>query len=194
MMANVEDMLAIDLKYLKSLPQPVADWGRQIHHDSKEGIFRFGGTLQRAISIDPRTNETIHASVEEQQLRMPYVHEFLKTHHHLVPNLLPLEHEIKEHWHYEEGQTPVREDEEQARAEAKSQAKALDHLTHAVKKAASATANAGREAVVEASAALNESGEPSVVRDEEGKLRRPSDTRIEDSSMSKIWLELMKRD
>jgi len=68
MLAHVEDILAVDLKYLKTLPNPTKPWGKQGPHASNTGVFRLSGSIQRPISTDLATCESVHASVLEQAM------------------------------------------------------------------------------------------------------------------------------
>lgn len=133
--AHVEDMVALDLKYLKTLPHPVAPWGQQGLHDSNTGIFRLGGSIQRKIEIDPTTNESVHPSVLQQEIKDPTVIGILNNHPELIRPLLPLEDEIRETWKYVKGQTPNQEDSAEAKLEATSQAEAAHVLVDAARKA-----------------------------------------------------------
>jgi len=100
MMANVEDIVAIDTKYLFSLLQPNASWGAQAPHDSKTGIFSLADTIQRQIpiSFNPVTHESIHPSILEQGVILPQLKSTLATYPDLIGQLMPLEQQAKQQW------------------------------------------------------------------------------------------------
>ncbi|KAK0436654.1 uncharacterized protein EV420DRAFT_1672199 [Desarmillaria tabescens] len=80
--ANIQDMLSLDMEYLRSVPSPVAPWGAQKPHNPRTGLSSLFFATQRKLplSIDNVTNETIH-------LRK-----------HAGGKLLPLEEEFKVKW------------------------------------------------------------------------------------------------
>ncbi|KAK7694727.1 hypothetical protein QCA50_001915 [Cerrena zonata] len=100
MAAHVGDILALDMTYLASLVDPVAEWGTQSPHDSQVGIFSLASTINRTLPTQTggETHEYIHASVLQQSKQNPTLQEDIKNNPLLVPALLPLEEEIKALW------------------------------------------------------------------------------------------------
>jgi len=100
MVANIEDTISIDTKYLFSLFQPSFPWGVQKPHDSRSGVFVLADTIQRQFptSIDPITHERIHPSVLMQSAILPQLANTLATHPDLVAQLMPLEQQAKQQW------------------------------------------------------------------------------------------------
>lgn len=215
--AEVEDTLAINLKYFKSLLSPVKPWGKQGPHDSKYGVFALGSKLQREIEhLNQNTCESIHLSVLEQLPEngvMPHILELLQTHPHIVERrLLPLEREMRSLWKYVPGETPSRQDSVQAKAEKKREDRLVGAIQNATKKAAKKSKFAKNKVVGMGKRALGESelgasatslGEVSnqSVEEEEGvesptespqlsQLMR-SGSHHQESSVPTIWDELM---
>jgi len=177
MIANVEDILAIDPKYLRGLLSPVQPWRKQVHHYSLSGIFALGGKIQRRIEKHPETNEKIHLSALEQQVVNPIVEAVLREHPEMLEtHLLPLEDEMKQVWNYVPGETPPRQDTLQAHKERRSQEKALESLKGAARKAASLSKRA---------ATLM----PELIEslDDQEKVL---DMRFQESAMDKVWEEI----
>jgi len=106
MMANVEDIVAIDTKYLFSLLQPNASWGAQQPHDSQTGIFFLASTIQRQMptSFSPVTRESIHPSILEQSVILPELKNTLAAYPDLISQLMPLEEQAKQQWPHISGQ------------------------------------------------------------------------------------------
>ena len=176
--ANVEDVLAIDSKYLKGLLNPVQPWGKQIHHYSVNGVFALGGKIQRSIEKHPGTNEKIHSSALQQVVVNPIVEAALREHPEMLENhLLPLEEEMKQGWTYTHGSTPPRQDTLQAQRERKSQERALESLTHAARKAASLSKRAATLL-------------PELIDSLEHDQEKTLDMRFQESAMDKIWEEI----
>jgi len=100
MAANVGDILALNVEYIASLPNPVAPWGELPPHNSVVGIFALAKTIQRKIptETDNVTHESIHPSVLRQKTLVPELAEHLAKNPHLVCDLLPLEEELKAGW------------------------------------------------------------------------------------------------
>ncbi|KAG6842243.1 hypothetical protein C0991_000213 [Blastosporella zonata] len=101
MAAQIENILSLDTQYLKSVFHPSAPWGKPKYHDSCVGIFALSRTIQRTVPTAPddATCETIHASVEEQDLsEFPELEEVLERRPEVVSPLLPLEQEVKVMW------------------------------------------------------------------------------------------------
>ncbi|KAG2150049.1 hypothetical protein BD769DRAFT_1410224 [Suillus cothurnatus] len=98
MVANISDMLSIDIEYISSLLDPVAPWGEQQPHDPRTGIFVLSKECNRRLPTvkDDITHETIHPSV----LRQKHLISFDPA---LVCKLLPLEEELHKKWSYIEG-------------------------------------------------------------------------------------------
>ncbi|KAH0838273.1 hypothetical protein J3R83DRAFT_6529 [Lanmaoa asiatica] len=105
MVANIGDILSVDLKYIRSLPDPVAPWGKQSPHNSRTGIFALAleNTRQLPIKTDDVTHETIHPSVLEQDNIAPQLRASIQKDPLLVCSLLPLEEEMKKSWPYVPG-------------------------------------------------------------------------------------------
>ncbi|KAI0963650.1 hypothetical protein AcW1_000668 [Taiwanofungus camphoratus] len=101
MAANVGDALSLNQKYIAALPVPVQPWGELVPHNSLVGIFSLAQTIQRKIpsATDNITHETIHPSVLRQKILLPELANNLKKNPGLVCQLLPLEEELKFHWH-----------------------------------------------------------------------------------------------
>ncbi|KAI0001828.1 hypothetical protein BJV77DRAFT_16954 [Russula vinacea] len=62
MVANIENMISIDTRYMFSLLQPNDPWGAQKPHDPRTGVFVLADTIQRQppTSFNPITHESIH--------------------------------------------------------------------------------------------------------------------------------------
>ncbi|KAG6336090.1 hypothetical protein ID866_2987 [Astraeus odoratus] len=103
MVANVEDILSVDLKYIASLPDPVAPWGMQSPHDSVDGIFVLADEQVRQLptKTDNITHETIHPSVLKQAQIHPLLAKSLQENPSLLCRLLPLEVEMEKNWPYD---------------------------------------------------------------------------------------------
>ncbi|EAU93126.2 hypothetical protein CC1G_12661 [Coprinopsis cinerea okayama7 len=102
MAAHVGDILAIDTEYLFHLPQPVAEWGKQVPHDSKSGIFLLAQRIQRELprQLGGPHHEYIHPSVLEQESHYKALKHVLDKLPGIVCPLLPLEEELKQNWPY----------------------------------------------------------------------------------------------
>ncbi|KAG1769175.1 hypothetical protein EDD22DRAFT_1048164 [Suillus occidentalis] len=98
MVANIGDMLSIDIGYIYSLPDPVAPWGEQQPHNPRVGIFKLSDTNIRKLPTvtDNITHETIHLSVLRQKHSM-------SLNPALFCKLLPLEEELEKKWAYTQG-------------------------------------------------------------------------------------------
>ncbi|KAK0232807.1 hypothetical protein IW262DRAFT_1259147 [Armillaria fumosa] len=105
MAANVQDMLSLDMEYLRSVPSPVAPWGSQKPHKqvftfSLTGLASLFFATERKLplSMDNITNETIHSSVLEQAELPSALVDAIAAGHTAVEDLLPLEEEFKAKW------------------------------------------------------------------------------------------------
>ncbi|KAG1862235.1 hypothetical protein F4604DRAFT_2031375 [Suillus subluteus] len=98
MVANIGDMLSIDIAYIFSLVNPVAPWGEQPPHNPRTGVYVLSKEYVRKLPTvtDDITHETIHPSVLRQKQSIS----FDPT---LVCKLLPLEEELQKKWPYIEG-------------------------------------------------------------------------------------------
>lgn len=105
MVANIENIISIDTKYMFSLLQPNAPWGAQKPHDPRTGVFVLSDVMQRQppTSSNPITHESIHPSVLMQGAISPQLTNALATHPDLVCQLMPLEEQAKQHWTYVPG-------------------------------------------------------------------------------------------
>ncbi|KAH7883544.1 hypothetical protein F5I97DRAFT_1893739 [Phlebopus sp. FC_14] len=105
MVANIGDMLSVDLKYIASLPDPVDLWGKQLPHDPRTGIFVLAETNVRKLPTETNTSthETVHPSVLEQIHLIPQLQQNIQKNSTLVCSLLPLEIEMKKNWPYVPG-------------------------------------------------------------------------------------------
>lgn len=103
MIANIEDMLSVDLKYVACLPDPVAPWGQQPPHDPCTGIFNLAKEHTRQLpgKTDQITHETVHPSVLEQVHLVPRLAKNIQDNPSLVCGLLPLEEQMKRDWAYD---------------------------------------------------------------------------------------------
>lgn len=103
MIANIEDMLSVDLKYVARLPDPVAPWGQQPPHDPRTGVFILAKehTRQLPSKTDQTTHETVHPSVLEQAHLVPQLVKNIQANPSLVCGLLPLEEQMKRDWDYD---------------------------------------------------------------------------------------------
>ncbi|KAF9507073.1 hypothetical protein BS47DRAFT_1304445 [Hydnum rufescens UP504] len=172
--ANVEDVLAIDTKYIKSLLKPVQPWGKQIHHYSLTGVFTLAGKIERRIEKKHETNEKIHSSALEQVVVNPIVRAVLREHPDMLEkHLLPLEDEMKQGWSYDPWVIPSREDTLQANKEARSMEKALESLKRAARKAASLNKRVSMMI-------------PELTEDPNEVV----DMRFQESAMDKVWEDL----
>ncbi|OAX32080.1 hypothetical protein K503DRAFT_21062, partial [Rhizopogon vinicolor AM-OR11-026] len=97
MVANIGDMLSIDVAYITSLLNPVAPWGMQPPHNSRIGIFALSEANARELPTvtDNMTYETIHPSVLRQ--KQP-----IACDPALLCELLPLEEELQKNWPVED--------------------------------------------------------------------------------------------
>ncbi|KAF8560320.1 hypothetical protein OG21DRAFT_1594239 [Imleria badia] len=119
MIANIEDMLSVDLEYVRSLPDPVDPWGKQAPHDSRTGIFALTLENQRRLptKTDDVSHETIHPSVLEQDQISPQLRECIQNNPSLVCSLLPLEEEMKKSWPYVPGKNAPKYSKDSSQAE-----------------------------------------------------------------------------
>ncbi|KAK0198036.1 hypothetical protein F5146DRAFT_1131014 [Armillaria mellea] len=90
MAANVQDMLSLDMEYLRSVPSPIAPWGLA-------SLF-FATERKLPLCMDNITNETIHSSVLEQAELPSALVDAVAAGHTVVEDLLPLEVEFKTKW------------------------------------------------------------------------------------------------
>ncbi|KAG9222766.1 hypothetical protein CCMSSC00406_0004680 [Pleurotus cornucopiae] len=104
MASQIEDMLALDMRYLASRPNPTAAWGKQPPHDPMTGVFVLAHTIKRRLptATDSITHEYIHPSVLEQSSLYPSVKDVVTKHPELICELTPLEKEMKLNWPYKE--------------------------------------------------------------------------------------------
>lgn len=98
MVANIGDMLSINIGYIYSLPDPVAPWGELEPHNPRNGIFALSETNIRELPTitDNITHETIHPSVLRQKPLISFDPA-------LLCKLLPLEEELEKKWPYTQG-------------------------------------------------------------------------------------------
>ncbi|KAH7880809.1 uncharacterized protein C8R40DRAFT_1033681 [Lentinula edodes] len=98
--AHVNDSLAMDMKYLGGLLDPMAPWGTQKPHDPETGIFALSIRAQRPLptKTDDTTHEKIHPSVLHQKDLYPALAQDIRDHPELIGILLPLEEEVKQNW------------------------------------------------------------------------------------------------
>ncbi|KAF8961004.1 hypothetical protein BDZ97DRAFT_1703631 [Flammula alnicola] len=104
MASQIENILSLDLDYLKTHFQPVAPWGKQQPHDSATGIFLLADKTERTLPTmpnDPETHETIHPSVLEQMKLGPALSALLAQYPDLVCPLTSLEEQMKKKWPYD---------------------------------------------------------------------------------------------
>jgi len=109
MVANIENIISIDTKYMFSLLQPNAPWGAQKPHDPRTGFFVLSDAMQRQppTSSNPITHESIHPSVLMQDAISPQLTNTLATHPDLVCQLMPLEEQAKQLWAYVPGKNSL---------------------------------------------------------------------------------------
>ncbi|KAG2159815.1 uncharacterized protein EDB93DRAFT_1112059 [Suillus bovinus] len=102
MVANIADMLFIDIAYISSLSNPVAPWGKQRPHDARTGIFVLSQANVRKLPTvtDNITHETFHPSVLQQQPPISFDSA-------LLCELLPVEEELQKKWLYIEVERQV---------------------------------------------------------------------------------------
>ncbi|OCH96096.1 hypothetical protein OBBRIDRAFT_766161 [Obba rivulosa] len=100
MAAHISDMLSLDMRYIASLPGPVAPWGEQSPHDSKTGIFTLADAIKRTYPTDTDniTHEKIHSSVMKQRNLLPELRDTIAKNPSLISALLPLEEELQKGW------------------------------------------------------------------------------------------------
>ncbi|KAG8219773.1 hypothetical protein J3R82DRAFT_745 [Butyriboletus roseoflavus] len=117
MMANIGDILSVDSKYIRSLPDPVASWGKQPPHDSCTGIFVLASENRRQLptETDDVTHETIHPSALEHLI--PQLRESIQKNPSLVCSLLPLEEDMKNNWPYVPGKNVPKDSRGSAQVE-----------------------------------------------------------------------------
>ncbi|KAE9408130.1 hypothetical protein BT96DRAFT_808383 [Gymnopus androsaceus JB14] len=96
MVAHIGDILAVDMEYLGSLPEPIAPCMSQPPHDPTTGIFALEITSQRPLPTEDNsiTHETIHPSVLHQTKLYPKLAQDIRDHPNLIGKLLPLEEEM----------------------------------------------------------------------------------------------------
>ncbi|KAG0708817.1 hypothetical protein DFH29DRAFT_342656 [Suillus ampliporus] len=95
MVANIGDMLSVDIAYIASLPDPVAPWGEQHPHNARVGIFAWSEANTRKLPTAPDniTHETIHPSVLRREKPISF-------NPALLCKLLPFEEELRKTWPY----------------------------------------------------------------------------------------------
>lgn len=105
MVANLlhYELLAIDTDYLATLLRPQCDWGVQSPVDPRTGFMILSPDTVRELpkTPNPATQETIHASVENQREIPQDLQDIFKNFHRrstMVEPLLPFEIEMKERW------------------------------------------------------------------------------------------------
>ncbi|KIJ21793.1 hypothetical protein PAXINDRAFT_105288 [Paxillus involutus ATCC 200175] len=150
MVANIGDMLSVDLKYIASLPDPVAPWGKQPPHDPRTGIFVLAleNTRQLPTKTDDVTHETIHPSVLQQDHLVPQLQQNIQKNPSLVCSLLPLEEEMKKNWPYVPGKNIPKDSKGSAQVESATNAK-VTFLWSATKEIVSVGTELGTEIVKE---------------------------------------------
>lgn len=106
MVANIGDMLSINIGYIYSLPDPVAPWGELEPHNPRNGIFALSETNIRKLPTitDNITHETIHPSVLRQKPLISFDPA-------LLCKLLPLEKELEKKWPYTQGKHDINQHE-----------------------------------------------------------------------------------
>ncbi|KAF9229239.1 hypothetical protein BS17DRAFT_10792 [Gyrodon lividus] len=126
MVANIGDMLSVDLKYIATLPDPVAPWGKQPPHDPRTGIFVLARENNRQLptKTDDVTHETIHPSVLQQEHMVPQLQKNIQENRSLVCDLLPLEEEMKKNWPYIPGKSIPKDSKGSTQVKSASVAKA----------------------------------------------------------------------
>uniref|UniRef100_A0A8H7YAL2 T6SS Phospholipase effector Tle1-like catalytic domain-containing protein n=1 Tax=Psilocybe cubensis TaxID=181762 RepID=A0A8H7YAL2_PSICU len=104
MASQVEDLMSMDMNYLRALINPVAPWGKQKPHDSATGIFILADKIQRELPLTPNnvhTHETFHSSILEQETLDPTLAEKLANVPEFIEPLTSLEEAIKQYWPYD---------------------------------------------------------------------------------------------
>jgi len=102
MVANIQDMISLDIDYLKDIPEPINSWGKGVVHNSLTGVYEFAEFVSSRIYQPPTphffqnnsTHEVIHPSVLEQPLRDD-VKDVCATHPEVICKLRPLEETIR---------------------------------------------------------------------------------------------------
>ncbi|KAF9237321.1 hypothetical protein BU15DRAFT_48796, partial [Melanogaster broomeanus] len=165
MLANIGDMLSVDLKYVASLPDPVAPWGKQHPHDSRTGIFVLAAeyTRQLPTKTDDITHETIHPSVLQQDNIATKLREIIQKNPSLVCDLLPLEEEMRKNWPYVPGKNIPKDSKGSVQVESSTTAKAT-FLWSATKEVVSISTEMGSEIIkqVQTQVATNTSANGAV--------------------------------
>ncbi|KAF8527196.1 hypothetical protein BU17DRAFT_61815 [Hysterangium stoloniferum] len=104
MAANIEQMLSLDIAYMKSLPKPVGAWGTQAPHNPLTGIFQLAYQTPRSLPplSQPApafpTFESIHPSVLCQRDKVSAIKALVSKKPGIVCKLWPLEEEIRKLW------------------------------------------------------------------------------------------------
>lgn len=126
MVSNISDILSVDHHYLRSLPDPVAQWGEMTPHNSATGIFELAETIQRTIptQMNDVTHEMIHPSVLRQHKVHPEIIQAVRNAPELLWRLHPHEEIVREHWQIKRAST------DSAPKHDKNPVKALGHLLH----------------------------------------------------------------
>jgi len=125
MASNIEPMLALDLDYLRQIPQPVAAWGQLLPHDSRTGIFHLGHAIQRTLPTKPNTvtNETVHPSTMHQTVEYPQLMANVNECPELLGTLSPLEESLKDAWPYVPGKYTSEEESYESETQSQAQEK-----------------------------------------------------------------------
>ncbi|EIN13795.1 hypothetical protein PUNSTDRAFT_41242 [Punctularia strigosozonata HHB-11173 SS5] len=105
MVSKIQDIIAVDARYLTSLVDPVAPWGQLPPHDPRTGIMKLTDTVTRTLptSTNDVTHEKIHLSVLHQSHLMPALKQNIDANPALVAELTQLEAELKHYWPFVPG-------------------------------------------------------------------------------------------
>lgn len=126
MVANFEDIIAIDMDYIRSLfhDRHMAPYGEQEPHDSAVGVFTFADSQNRPLptSTGAPTNQTIHPSALHCKSLRPDLSTCVKNNPDLIWKLKPFEELVQKSWTYDPNQVPKsKEGRETAEEEVKEQ-------------------------------------------------------------------------
>ncbi|KAI0082303.1 hypothetical protein K474DRAFT_1586300 [Panus rudis PR-1116 ss-1] len=188
MAANIGDILALNITYLASLPEPVAPWGEQSPHDSATGIFALADTIHRSLPTadDNRTHEMIHPSVLKQHELNHTLEAHIKQNPHLMTTLLPLEEEVKANWKPSFEKSKAYDDHKKSQKDSKKDKKDENLVNVAKSKLEGTKAQSKdiQQKITHTRTMYTESGEPVYEDNWFGKM-------IEESSVGQFIQEIM---
>lgn len=101
MASNIQDIISLDIDYLKGILEPTKPWGKGVVHNSLTGVYQFADSIASRIYNPPTqlfqhefTHEVIHPSVLEQPLPDD-VKAVYANHPEVICKLHPLEETMR---------------------------------------------------------------------------------------------------